>query len=518
MTDRLAEDHTESRVAAGSTPVWREYGLVLLAALAFYFVSVAPGVLWQDSGLAQTRVLQHDLHGSLGLALSHPLYYLLAFAFQSLPFSEPAFKTNLVSVVFGALTVANIYLFLLVMTRRRISAAIGALSLLVAHTFWQHCALAEVYTVSTALLSVELLCLCQYCETGKSRWLLLLMLANGLGVSNHMLAVLSLACYAGFALWALRWKKLNISAVPMLAAAWLVGAGIYITLAVGAVRDGQPLGDVVRSALFGGSYADNVLNVAPGLKQIKNSVLYLGLNFPTPTALLVIPGLIAATRARLKPVGVSLLALLVIHLAWAVRYDVPDQYTFFIPAIVLLTALIGLGAARYLTGRSRIWRVLIVSAAALPILVYAAAPRLTRAAGLNLGTAREVPFRDSYAYFLQPWKTGYRGAERFADELRDTLPENAVLIADSTTARPIYYMRLTRGWRNDVLVYPPLKQSSDDSEVFSEAGLAEALNAGRVYVVTHKHNYSPQWLVDNYRVEPAGVLYRVVGRSSGATP
>ena len=98
-----------SRLLAG-------YLLGLAAVLVLYGITVAPGPLWQDSGMAQVRVLRHDLYGSLGLALSHPLYYVLAIAFQVLPFAESAFKTNLVSAVFGAVTVANVLLIVRLLT------------------------------------------------------------------------------------------------------------------------------------------------------------------------------------------------------------------------------------------------------------------------------------------------------------------------------------------------------------------------------------------------------------------
>ena len=224
MSDRSVADNQTPVESAGANTSGRDYLLVLGISLVFYFICAAPGVLWQDSGMAQIRVLQHDVVGRLGLALSHPLYYLTAIGFQILPFSESAFKTNLVSVVFGALTVANVYLLLLMMKRARLGAAIGALSLLVAHTFWQHCALAEVYTLSTALMTAELLCLHRYCETGRVRWLTLLFFANGLGVSNHMLAVLSLACYACFvllALWRRKFEDLGSARLPV----GLVGRG-----------------------------------------------------------------------------------------------------------------------------------------------------------------------------------------------------------------------------------------------------------------------------------------------------
>ncbi len=111
-------DRGEARPCASPTKgsqLAREYLITLAAASALYLISVAPGPLWQDSGMAQNRVLRYDLFGDLGLALSHPLYYVLAIVFQWLPLTESALKTNLVSALFGAITVANIFLYSVVL-------------------------------------------------------------------------------------------------------------------------------------------------------------------------------------------------------------------------------------------------------------------------------------------------------------------------------------------------------------------------------------------------------------------
>ncbi len=511
MSRRHTDEDVQPTVMARPAHAWRSYGLVLAAALTFFVISVSPGVLWQDSGMAQVRVLQRDLVGHLGLALSHPLYYVLAIALQILPFGESAFKTNLVSVLFGAVTVANVFLLLRVVTGRRAGAVIGAVSLAVAHTFWQHCALAEVYTVSTALLSAELLCIHQHAATGKSRWLLLLLLLNGLGVSNHMLAALSLGCYAILVVWLIWRGRLRPAMLPLLALAWIAGAGLYLALIVAEIIGGGALGSTVYTAFFGAGYADHVLNLVPGRKQLINSVLYLGLNFPTPAALLVIPGLAAIRGMRFKTLRAMIVALLAVHLVWAIRYDVPDQYTFFIPSLVLVTVVIGCGAARFLEGRSAQWRAVLIVAAAFPAVVYVPLPRIARAAGLRLGVSRTVPYRNEYTYFLHPWKTGYRGAERFARELGEMLPENAVLIADGTTVRPIHYLQQLHRWREDVRVFPPPDRVAEANGEFSERPLAEALAAGRVFVVTPQRRYCPPWLLERYEFVPDGPVYRVVG-------
>ena len=54
------------------------YLTVLVISGLFYGLGCAPGLLWQDSGLIQYRVLNHDMVGPFGLALAHPLFYVLA--------------------------------------------------------------------------------------------------------------------------------------------------------------------------------------------------------------------------------------------------------------------------------------------------------------------------------------------------------------------------------------------------------------------------------------------------------
>jgi hypothetical protein len=489
----------------------RAYLLVLGLALVLYGVSVAPGVLWGDSGMAQVRVLRHDLWGHLGLALSHPLYYLIAFAFQVVPLGESALRTNLVSVVFGAVTVANVYLLLRLTVREPVAAAVGTISLAVAHTFWQHCALAEVYTVSTALLTVELLCLIRHLRGGSAWWLVLLLAVNGLGVSNHLLALLNLPVWGILLLVLAIRRQVGVGTLVAGALAWLAGASPYLALVVAQLVAGEPAGDVLRSALFGEVYARNVLNVEVTFSQLGKSVMYLGLNFPTPAALLGLLGLAALRRLEPRRVALVLAALLVIHLLWAVRYDVPDQYTFFIPGIVVFAVWIGVGAGRLLAGRSRRWQALAVFLASLPIVVYIFLPATLARLDIGLGAREDIPHRDGLRYFLWPWKTGDMGAQRFAEEVLETLPRGSILLADGTTAPPLHYLQQTGASGEQVEVRPAVgaRLTAYWPDV---ADVRAALEAGRVYVVSPTRSNSPRWVREACEVERAGPVYRVIWR------
>ena len=493
----------------------REYLIALAGGLVLYLVSVAPGALWQDSGTAQLRVLAHDLHGNLGLAAAHPLYYLIAIAFQVLPFHESAFKTNLVSPVFGALTVANVYLLLRLLTRRRTPAVIGAVSLALAHTFWQHCALAEVYTVSTALMTAELLCLYRYFVTRNAGWLVLLYFTNGVGVCNHNLALLSMACYGVLTLYLLATRRVSIPVFLGCIGLWLVGAALYLGMIISEIAGGAPVGATLQSATTG-NFVRAVTNVVPTFKLLKNSALYLVLDFPTPTALLGLLGIVAVLRARRRssrPFLFTLLALLAIHLLWAIRYDVQDQYTFFIPAIVMIGVFIGLGADRFLTARRMRWAPLIIVGALLPAVAYAVAPRVLPQIGFKLPVKRELPFRDEYTYFLQPWKTGYDGALHFAEKVRDLLPSPSIVVADITAARPLEYLRETGRWRDGIRIVRFQELAPDDPKVTPEY-LAADLAAGRVYVITPQRGYVPKWMMERCTFEPCGIIWHVAGYTS----
>src|SRR4030042_1962546 len=86
------------------------YAGTFCSAALLYTITCAPGALWQDSGLIQYRIWHNDIEGPLGLALSHPLFYILAIGAKFLPLGECLHRINLVSAIAGAVTVANIFL------------------------------------------------------------------------------------------------------------------------------------------------------------------------------------------------------------------------------------------------------------------------------------------------------------------------------------------------------------------------------------------------------------------------
>jgi hypothetical protein len=149
-----------------------------------------------------------------------------------------------------------------------------------------------------------------------------------------------------------------------------------------------------------------------------------------------------------------------------------------------------------------------------PVGVYAAAPGLAERWNLALGTRQDVPHRNDYTYFLEPWKTGYRGAERFAEEALAAVEPGAVIYADTTTVGPLLYAQQVRNVRPGVIVLAGIV-ASEGAPRYGAETFEQFVESRPVYVTSAKAGYAPAFILERYDLARAGVLWRVVTRSAG---
>jgi len=493
------------------------YFAVLCAALALYSLSCASGALWQDSGLIQYRIWHNDLKGFFGLALSHPLFYIVAIAVKTLPFGEFAHRINMVSAVAGAAAIANLYLLVRLLAGRDIPAVIAAITLAVSHTFWRHASIIETYTLWTALFLAELIVLLHYVRTKRIRFLYWLGLLNGLAIAVHILASISLVCYAVFIAYLLIKKEIHLKNLGMIVLLWIAGALPYVYLIAGTMIQTGDVTGTLASAAFGTRWQGAVLNASLSLSLVKENLCYILFNFPSPNILLLFAGGFALFKTPPdRGFGNILLALMALFFVFAFRYIVPDRYAFFIPFYVIASILIGLGA-QFLLDRMHhqalVFVVLLFSV--LPIGVYAAAPTMAGWMQLDVGTRDDIPYRNDNAYFLQPWKTGYKGAERFADEVLDAVGEDAVIYADVTTVGPLLLAQQVRHKRPDVTIISGTVNSRH-APPFNEQTIGTLLEDRPLYVVSRKPGYCPAFVLEHYDLVRAGIVWKVTPRKRTA--
>ena len=160
-------------------------GLGILAFLV-YLRTLAPGVYGFDSGELAT--------GAYTLGIVHPpgypVYLLLGRLFAFLPVGSVAYRLNLMSAVFGALTVALVFRLCRRFTGNRLAAWAAAGLLAFSNYFWRMALVAEVYTLQTAFLALNLNLLLDWGRSGDRRLLWWFGLGYGLSLSVHTSAVL----------------------------------------------------------------------------------------------------------------------------------------------------------------------------------------------------------------------------------------------------------------------------------------------------------------------------------------
>ena len=464
--------------------------------------------------MIQYRLWHNDIAGGLGLALAHPLYYLIAIAAKSIPLGEFGHRVNLISSVCGAITVANIFLLLRLAVGRLLPAVVGGITLCLSWTFWQHSAIAETYVLYTAIFSAELIFLFLYFKDQKVCFLYLLAFFNGLSVSNHMLGTLPLACYVVMAAVLIYSRELKLRQLSLMALLWIAGCLPYEVLIV---RELIATGDflaTMRSALFGISYSDEVLNAALNSTIVKQNFMFFGLNFPTPNILLFFAGLLGLYKImKYRAFANMLAAMTAIFFIFAFRYTVADRYAFFIPFYCVASVFIGVGCQGFIERfQNKYIPYAIVIFSLLPIPAYIAVPIVAERMKVSLGTKRQIPYRNEYAFFLRPWQRGNNQPGRFVEAALNSVDEDSVIIADGTTVYALWYEQEVLGLRKDVKVISEHGGYKSPMDFVTAETLDELLEERSVYVVSAQKGYCPGFILDNYDFVKSGPVYKIAGK------
>ena len=416
--------------------------LVVLTGSVLYAVTAQRTVSWQDSGEFQLRVLQGDLTGAMGLARAHPLYIAAGWALTApFPATVQPMLLNVFSGLGMAVASANLALAVRLLAGRWWPGLLAGALLGLCHTAWWLGTIAEVYTWSLAGLTAEMAMLAALLQRPNPKLLAGLALVNGLGLCVHNFALLGLPVYATVAVVLVAKKRLPWRALLLGGAAWLVGAGLFVGLAVAeAMRIGVL--DAIRSALTGG-YAGKVFNIAAASRHAAENWLLTAMNFANPLLPLACLGWVALWRSGNRLLAGGVTAVTLIEVVFFARYNVPDQFTFVLPSLAMIALAAGVGLDA-LARRDRGRKIAVVVVGLLSLVIqpifYAAAPSLAQRVR-GPAPARQ-PFRDEYRYWLVPWKHDEDSAERFVLAAWRQTPDDAILHADSTSYYPLAWQQV----------------------------------------------------------------------------
>jgi len=496
-----------------ASSVGRLWLIVFLAAMTLYLTTSQRSLPWQDSGIRAWQVARFDLQGDLGLALAHPGYVVLAQICRLAPATYFAAAVNAFSGLGMAVALANLTAVTSLLTGRRWLPVFVAAMLAVAHTVWWLSTIAETYTWSLAGLTAELWLLVALLRRPRWQTAAALALVNGAGLCVHNFALLPAPVYAAAVVVLVVRRRLPAWSLVAAAAAWVLGAGLYLGLTIHeAVQTGDGLA-AIRSALVG-RFGGDVLNASKAPPRLAENAALAAMNFINVLLPLALVGWWHFRRRLGTAAAAALGAITVIQVLFVVRYSVNDQFMFLLPSLAMISLAAGVGAA-VLADRSAMWRRIVVAACVLSVLAgpvfYAAAPSLARQMPSAADWARRGEHRDELRYWLTPWKHNEDSAEQFAAAALAQAEPNGVILPDSTSKYVLLLMQWRDGAAPDVAIQHawrplPIYEPAAD-ETFRAALAGRAL-----YAVKAHDDHIPAALLAAARIkEPAEhqVLYRL---------
>ena len=432
-------------------------------AFLLYLWTLAPTVLYYERpDLIDAAMLQAHAY-ALGITqpTGYPTYTMLAHLFTYLPFGDPAYRTNLLSAVFGAATVFILFLAGLRLSGRIFAAAIGALAFAVGNTFWSQAVIAEVYTLNTLLISLIVLVLLVWRDTGQGRYLLTAAFLMGLSLTHHLTSGLLLPTATLFVLAVDRRQLLEWRLVLKGAGLFVLGLTPYLYLPVRAlvgpsISEADPsnltrLWELVAGREFGIHLW--TFGAEEGLARLASLWGYFSDEFHAGLLLVAAFGFLAMLlkdRAGALLLGAPLLG----WLGYALGYDIFDYFLYFIPSYLMLALFVAVGASKLLDGAER--------------LVTGTAPLLRRVTPVLIS----IPLL--YLAVSDVWDDyplvdhsrdleGRRIVEAVAEE---TAPNATVLHHRS----PLPYMILAEKRREDLTLVSPWYPSRNPQRVWSASG------------------------------------------------
>jgi hypothetical protein len=283
----------------------------------------------------------------------YPTYLMLTHLFTYLPFGDPAYRANLASGVYAALAVAAVYQAGLLLGKRIVAAAAGALAFGLGAALWSQAVIAEVYTLNALLVAVTIVVLLLWRERQRDFYLLLAAFMMGLCLTNHLTSGLLVPASVLLVALVDRHRLVDVKLVLKGAGLFLLGLTPYLYLPIRAAMD--PPMDANNPdnlerfwyVVSGGDLTGTLFAFGPS--ELPGRMLYywerLLENMPFLMVMVALTGAVVVLL-RDRAVGIFLAFLYFGWLSYAVENDIPDIDLYFIPTYLVLSlwAAAGFGA------------------------------------------------------------------------------------------------------------------------------------------------------------------------------
>lgn len=433
---------------------WVQASAVGSVALAVYIRTLAPTVMWYDMGEFATAAYVLGIAHNTG----YPLVMLLGKMFTFLPVGDIAYRVNLMSAFFGAMTVVFLYMIVYELTKRRLAAAIAALTLAFTSTLWSNATWATSYDLNAFLTLLILWLMLRWRRDYQNAYLYAAVLTFGLSLGNHRMIV-GVGVSMAYLIWrAYREKKwvLGGKAVTIVGLLFLAGFAINLYLPLRAAQDppvnwGNPsdLEGFLKMITTGSARA--FINPFESITSLQSVAMVLTL-FPIyefTVVGLILAGL-GALALWLKDRYFLVATLFVAAVAGLMVsvYGIHNIFNYLQPIYLMLAIWLGVGVKQLL-----VWAEDRIGEWTGDRLTLLTRPRRTLlTSALLLGLPLVLFSRN----FNMIDRSQHRDAADFADYVLSKAEPGSVILADFWTWAPLLYAQVVEGKGPDVQVSPDL--------------------------------------------------------------
>ncbi len=430
--------------------------LTFVISLTIYLLTLSPTVYWGDSGELATVAY------TLGIAhpSGYPTYTILGHLFTYIPLGSIAWRVNLMSAVFASLTAMLLYFICYKLTKSRFASFTASLILAFSATFWSQAVVAEVYTLNTFFMALNLLILLHWREKQKSensreptetkhqRWLYLFFFTYGLSLTHHLTSIFLLPGVLYLILvkrqeswkWKeIKWNKelLNTKTILICLVLLTIGLLPYLYL---------PLRSSMNPALDYGN-PENWGNFWSHITAEKYSAQYLGETFPLErlTTLIItlfvewswwwfflLVGLFFLAKRKSLPLKMFFILSMLAYILFYIFYGIQDIASYTLPILLLLSPFVALGAAKLHSFAPKPWMKVGLIASILILII-----------GGSLWA--QYSFLDHSKDY---------SAKEYAEAIFSQLPQKAVLVTNHDENAILVYQQLAEQQRPDLTIVP----------------------------------------------------------------
>ncbi len=486
------------------------WGIVLSAGAAFflYVWTLAPSVatLFDDSLEFQVVIPLLGVPHPPG----YPLYTLLGKLWTLLiPLRDAAWRLNLFSALWAALSVAGLYALTTRWVSRLSFVALALTLFILAPTLWHVSTIAEVYTLHLFFMTTLLLLTATLLSRphDAARLILWIAFVTGLSLTHHRMTTLLLPGIL-YALWVVRrdvprtWTYWLQSALllglPLLLYGYIPLVGARVGSLDGTYHNTWPgFWNWILARDYRVFLTENPFHIHRTWVDLFH---VFQANLGWAGLLLALIGLLARSY---WPPGLWTLWVLTIvtHAAFVWYYKVPDIDVFCLPLLLLLIPPIAVGSERATHGIS----LLIKRGSGRTLSHVAIGFIAVILISLSLGEALHRTHRTwAEVNRADDWEVYDWGA----DIMAQPLPRGSVIVGILGETTLVRYFRDVLGQRPDIRVHPA------DREEDRLKAIAEHIQQGETVYITRPLNHVGEY----YALDAVGPLIHVHSRPEDDRP